>query len=103
MLLSPFAPHITEEVWSSNKLGDGLASHCAWPEYDKNKCVDNEVQIVLQVNGKVRGKFMASPEISQDEALKLAKNVENFNKAIEGKEIVKVIYVPKRILNVVVK
>lgn len=103
LLLSPFAPHITEEVWSSNKLGAGLASHCAWPEYDKSKCVDNEVQIVLQVNGKVRGKFMASPEISQDEALKLAKNVENFNKAIEGKEIVKVIYVPKRILNVVVK
>ncbi len=103
LLLSPFAPHITEEVWSSNKLGDGLASHCAWPEYDKNKCVDNEVQIVLQVNGKVRGKFMANPEISQDEALKLAKNVENFSKTIEGKEIVKVIYVPKRILNVVVK
>lgn len=103
LLLSPFAPHITEEVWSSNKLGTGLASHCAWPEYDKNKCVDNEVQIVLQVNGRVKGKFMAGSEISQNEALKLAKNVENFNKAIEGKEIVKVIYVPKRILNVVVK
>lgn len=103
LLLSPFAPHITEEVWNLNKLGDGLASNYTWPEYDKNKCVDNEVQIVLQVNGKVRGKFMANPEISQDEALKLAKNVESFNKATDGKEIVKVVYVPKRILNVVVK
>lgn len=103
LLLSPFAPHITEEVWNINNFGVGLASCYAWPEYDENKCVDSEVQIILQVGGKMKGKIIASPDISQEEALALAKDVEPFKNAIDGKQIVKVIYVPKRILNVVVK
>lgn len=103
LLLNPFAPHVTEEVWSECKLGEGFASLALWPQYDEKKCVENEVPVVLQVNGKMRGKVLAPIGISQDEILESAKKEESFNRAIEGKNIVKVIYVPGRILNVVAK
>ena len=103
LLLSPFAPHVTEEVWSDCGLGQGFASLASWPKYDEKKCVENEVSVVLQVNGKMRGKVIAPIGISEDEILKSAKKEESFNMAIEGKNIVKVIYVPGRILNVVAK
>ncbi len=103
LLLNPFAPHVTEEMWSECGLGKGFASLAAWPCYDENKCVEDEVPVVLQVNGKMRGKVFAPLGISQEEILKSAKKEESFNRAVEGKNIVKVIYVPGRILNVVAK
>ena len=103
LLLNPFAPHVTEEMWSECGLGKGFASLAAWPCYDENKCVEDEVPVVLQVNGKMRGKVFAPFGISQEEILKSAKKEESFNRAVEGKNIVKVIYVPGRILNVVAK
>ena len=90
-------------MWSECGLGKGFASLAAWPCYDENKCVEDEVPVVLQVNGKMRGKVFAPFGISQEEILKSAKKEESFNRAVEGKNIVKVIYVPGRILNVVAK
>ena len=103
LLLSPFAPHVAEEMWSECNLGSGFASTALWPEYDQQKCTEKEVPIVLQVNGKMRGKVFAPFGIVQDEVLELAKKEDTFNRAIEEKNIVKVIYVPGRILNVVAK
>ncbi|MGN1043726.1 MAG: leucine--tRNA ligase [Acutalibacteraceae bacterium] len=103
LLLSPFAPHVAEEMWSECNLGSSFVSTASWPEYDQQKCTEKEVPIVLQVNGKMRGKVLAPLGILQDEVLELAKKEDAFNRAIEGKNIIKVIYVPGRILNVVAK
>ena len=103
LLLSPFAPHVTEEVWKRCELGSGFASNSKWPEYDEEKCKDHEVEIALQVNGKFRGKINCGVGLSKEEVLELAKTNELFGKFIAGKEIVKIIYVPNRLLNAVVK
>lgn len=103
LLLSPFAPHVTEEVWKRCNLGSGFASNSKWPEYDEEKCKDNEVEIALQVNGKFRGKINCGVGLSKEEVLELAKTNESFGKFIAGKEIVKIIYVSNRLLNAVVK
>ena len=103
LLLSPFAPHVAEEMWSECGFGEGFASLAQWPRYDEKKCIENEVPVVLQVNGKMRGKVLAPLGVSQEEILESAKKEESFNRAIEGKNIIKVIYVPGRILNVVAK
>ncbi len=103
LLLSPFAPHVTEEVWKNCKLGSGFASNSEWPKYDEKKCKDSEVEIALQVCGKFRGKINCGTGLSKEEIFELAKANESFSKFIDGKEIVKIIYVPNRLLNAVVK
>ena len=103
LLLSPFAPHVTEEVFSRCQLGTGLASNSNWPSYDESKCVDDEIEIVLQVCGKIRGRVACNRGISKESAMELAYGVENFSKCIEGKEILKVIYVQDKLLNFVVR
>ena len=90
-------------MWSECSFGKGFASLASWPLYDEKKCVENEVPVVLQVNGKMRGKVLAPLGVSQEEILESAKKEESFSRAIEGKSIIKVIYVPGRILNVVAK
>ncbi len=103
LLLSPFAPHVTEEVWCNCKLGNGFASRSAWPAYDESKCRDSKISVVLQVNGKMRGKVLVSSGTVQEEVLKLAYQEESFVRALEEKNIVKIVYVADRILNVVAK
>ncbi|MBQ6143487.1 MAG: leucine--tRNA ligase [Clostridia bacterium] len=104
LLLSPFAPHIAEEVWQNCHLGEGFASVSQWPKYDEEKCKDSQIKIALQVNGKFRGTINCEIDFSKDEVFEKAKNeCYTFNNFIAGKEIVKVIYVPNRLLNVVVK
>lgn len=104
LLISPFAPHIAEEVWQNCGLGEGFVSVSKWPEYDEEKCKDSQVKIALQVNGKFRGIINCNLGISQNEVFEKAKNeCFAFNNFVNGKEIVKVIYVPNRLLNVVVK
>ena len=103
LLLSPFAPHVTEEVWCNCKLGNGFASRSAWPAYDESKCRDSKISVVLQVNGKMRGKVLVSSGTVQEEVLKLAYQEEGFVRALEEKNIVKIVYVADRILNVVAK
>lgn len=102
ILLNPVAPHITEELWSiiGNK---GKITDQKWPEWDESKTVDDTVEIAVQINGKVRGKVMAAVDASQDEVQAAAMEDEKLKGLFEGKTIVKVIYVPGRILNVVVK
>ncbi len=102
LCLSPFAPHLTEECWQILGNSDSIFLE-KWPSYDEALTVDNEIEIVVQVNGKVRGKFSATPDIAQEEAIDKAKSDENVQKFIEGKEILKEIYIPKKIVNLVVK
>ncbi len=102
ILLNPFAPHITEEVWSN--LGfEGMVCQSQWPEYDEAKCKDETVQIVLQVNGKVRMRADVAADISKEDALALAKSEQKIADEISGKSIVKEIYVPGKLVNIVVK
>lgn len=103
ILLNPFAPHVTEEVYEACKLGNGILAEAEWPEYDESKCVDESVEIVVQVNGKIKAKLNIPVDADKDAVLDLAKNDENVKKAIEGMKIIKEIVVPKKLVNLVVK
>ena len=102
ILLSPVAPHITEELWEACNFGGHLCEQ-SWPSYDEDKTVEDVVEVPVQFNGKVRFKITLPREASQDEALGVLHGDENFLKQTEGKNVVKEIYVPGKILNVVVK
>jgi len=101
-LLNPIAPYITEELWNLLDNNDTVAYE-PWPTYDASKIVDETYTMIVQVNGKVRGKIEVSTDASNEEMKNLAKNHENVIKNIEGKEIVKVIVVPKKLVNIVIK
>ena len=101
-LLNPFSPHITEELNEKYNLGDELA-YSTWPTYDSNKIVDETFELVVQVNGKVRGKITVDNDVTEDQMKSLAKDIDNVKKYIEEKEIVKEIVVPKKLVNIVVK
>ena len=103
ILLNPFAPHVTEEVYEACKLGNGILAEAEWPEYDESKCVDESVEIVVQVNGKIKAKLNIPVDAEKDAVLDLAKNDENVKKAIDGMKIIKEIVVPKKLVNLVVK
>ncbi len=103
ILLNPFAPHVTEEVYEACKLGNGILAEAEWPEYDESKCVDESVEIVVQVNGKIKAKLNIPVDADKDAVLGLAKNDENVKKAIDGMKIIKEIVVPKKLVNLVVK
>ena len=102
LLLNPFAPHVTEEI--NEALGfDTLLAVTAWPTYEEAKCVDSEIEIAVQVNGKVRAKLMISAEATQEEALSAAKSDEKIAAEISGKTVIKELYVKGRLVNIVVK
>ena len=101
-LLNPFAPHITEEINEQYKLGNPLCESM-WPDYDEDKTFDNTYELVFQVNGKVRGKETVSTDTSKEEMEKLAKENTNVQKFIAGKTIVKVIAIPGKLVEIVVK
>ncbi|MBQ2536913.1 MAG: class I tRNA ligase family protein, partial [Ruminococcus sp.] len=103
ILLNPFAPHITEEVYSVNKLGDGILAEAQWPEYDESKCVDETIEIVVQVNGKIKTKLNIPVDAAKDDVLSLAKSDAKVAAAIENMQIIKEIVVPKKLVNLVVK
>ncbi|MBQ6701535.1 MAG: leucine--tRNA ligase [Clostridia bacterium] len=101
-LLCPFAPHLSEEIWEA--LGEkGFCSLAEWPTYDEAKTVDSMVEIAVQINGKLRGTLMIPAEISKDDALATVKNDEKIKPFIEGKTVIKEIFVPKKLVNLVVK
>ena len=101
ILLNPLAPHITSEmyeiVFNDNLIND------KWPKYDESKLIEDSYEMVVQVNGKVRGKITVSTDTSDEEMKKLAKEIDNVKTHIDGKEIVKEIVVPKKLVNIVVK
>ena len=101
-LLNPFAPHITEELNEKYSLGKPLCES-SWPKYDETKIENDNYELVFQVNGKVRGKMEVSKETSEEEMEKLAKENENVKKFIDGKEIVKIITIKGKLVNIVVK
>ena len=103
ILLNPFAPHITEEVWESCSLGDGIVAEQSWPLFDESKCKEEQIEIVVQVNGKIKAKLMIPADAEQSEAISLAKADENVKKAVDGMNIIKEIYVKGRLVNIVVK
>ncbi len=103
MLLNPFAPHVTEEVWSEMKLGEGMVTEQPWPKYDESKCKDDVIEIVVQVNGKVRARLCVAADIQKDDAIALAKAEDRIAAEINGKNVVKEIYVPGKLANIVVK
>ena len=102
LLLSPIAPHMMEELW--NKLGhnDTLAYE-NWPAFDAAQLVENDVEVVVQIMGKKRAVITVPVNATQDEVAQIALNEERLQDFVAGKEIVKVIYVPKRLINIVVK
>ncbi|HHY83679.1 MAG TPA: leucine--tRNA ligase [Clostridiales bacterium] len=102
ILLNPVAPHITEELWSMLDSSSRITDQ-KWPEWDESKTVEDMVEIAVQVNGKVRGKVVLPVDATQEEAKAALMEDEKLRHLYEGKNIVKVIYVPGRILNIVVK
>ncbi|MBQ4626800.1 MAG: class I tRNA ligase family protein, partial [Clostridia bacterium] len=101
-LLNPFAPHVTEEMWQVAGF-EGMLNETSWPTYDEAKCVDNEIEIAVQINGKVREKLVISATAEADEAIAAAKSLEKIAQAISGMAIVKELYVKGRLVNIVVK
>ena len=100
LMLSPYAPHLSEEMWE--RLGhSGSNSQAAWPEADESLLVEDTVDIGVQVNGKMRGTISVSLETTQDEAMEAALSQESVKKFTEGVDIKKIIYVPGKILNIV--
>lgn len=102
ILLNPFAPHITEEIWQNAGFG-GMLNQTAWPSFDEAKCADKKVEIAVQINGKVRARIEISSDISSADALALAKEQPAVKEAISGKTVLKELYVPGRIVNIVIK
>lgn len=101
-ILNPFAPHITEEIWS--ELGHKeLLAKAAWPLWDEDLTIDDTISIGVQVNGKLRATIEVSVDAVQDDVLQLAKAQENVQTHIADKTVVKEIYVPGKIVNIVVK
>ncbi len=102
-LLNPLVPHMTEEIWHTTFGHKDSIAYEPWPTYEEEKTKDETYQMVVQVNGKLRGKIETDANTSKEEMLALAKSIENVQKFLEGKEIVKEIVVPKKLVNFVVK
>ena len=101
-LLNPFAPHLTEEMWES--LGNStFLSLEKWPEYDEAKTVENTVEIAVQINGKLRTTIMVPKDITKDDAIAVAKADPKVAEGLKDKIVIKEIFVPCRIVNIVVK
>ena len=100
--LSPITPHICEEIWEKLGHNDTIAFE-SWPTYDESKCVDDEIEIAVQINGKVREKLVVAADAESDEVLAAAKALEKIAEAIDGMTIVKELYVKGRLVNIVVK
>ncbi|MEK7102784.1 MAG: class I tRNA ligase family protein, partial [Patescibacteria group bacterium] len=102
ILLSPFAPHIAEELWSQQGVEESITFE-PWPTFDETLTKDETITLVVQVSGKPRAQLSAAADISKDDAQALALADENVKRWIEGKEIKNMIYVPGRLINIVVE
>ena len=101
-LLCPFAPHLAEEMWE--QLGnEGFCSLAPWPDYDEEKTVDATAEIVVQVNGKIKDRMVIALDAAKEDVLAAAKKAEKTAAAIEGMQLVKELYVPGKLVNLVVK
>lgn len=103
LMLNPFAPHVTEEMWATLGYGEMLAKDGVWPGFDEAKCVDATIEIAVQVNGKLRSKLTVPADIAAADAIAAAKADEKTQTFLDGKTVVKEIYVPGKLVNLVVK
>lgn len=102
LLLAPFAPHITEELWEAIGHTDSIHNQC-WPDYDREVIVEDEITIVVQINGKVRDRILVPADITPDAMKEIVMAQPKVQDLIKGKNVVKVIPVPKKLVNIVVK
>lgn len=102
LLLNPFAPHMTEEIWTVQSYG-GMLNEAQWPVFDEEKCKVAEVEIAVQINGKIRAKMMVDASAESAAVLEACKANEKIAAEISGKNIVKELYVPGKLVNIVVK
>ncbi|MBC8311231.1 MAG: leucine--tRNA ligase [Candidatus Marinimicrobia bacterium] len=103
LLLAPITPHLSEELWSKYFPDSKSVFEQAWPKFDSSLIIDNEIHIAVQVNGKLRGNILIELNTPKDSVLGMAKSLENVSKYIEGGNLVKEIYVPNKIVNLVIK
>lgn len=102
-LLAPFAPHLAEELWQFLTQSGQSITYVTWPSYDESKLVEDEIEIVLQIKGKVRAKVVVSKDSSREDLEKIALANDKIQAEIAGKDIVKVIAVPNKLVNIVIK
>ena len=102
ILLNPFAPHMTEEIWEIMGFG-GQLSAAEWPAYDESKCVEDTVEIAVQINGKIRTRMTIPAAAEAAAVLAQAKADEKIAPALEGMQLVKELYVPGKLVNLVVR
>ncbi len=103
LLVNPFAPHVTEEMWEICGYGEMMAADGVWPTYDEAKCIDETIEIVVQINGKIRAKLNVPAEIQPADAVSMAKADEKVATELAGKNIIKEIYVKGKLVNIVAK
>lgn len=103
LLLNPVAPHVTEELWERAGFTGHIATDGTWPEYQDDKLSENYAEMPIQINGKVRGKVVLPIKATQEQAVEAAQKEESIARYLEGKKLAKVIFVPNKILNLVVK
>ena len=102
-LVNPFAPHVTEEMWEVCGYGKMMAADGEWPTYEEAKCIDETIEIVVQINGKIRAKLNVAADIEQADAIAAAKADEKVAAELDGKNIIKEIYVKGKLVNIVAK
>ncbi len=103
LLVNPFAPHVTEEMWEVCGFGKMMAADGEWPTFDEAKCIDETIEIVVQINGKIRAKLNVPADIEQADAIAAAKADEKVAAELDGKNIIKEIYVKGKLVNIVAK
>ena len=102
VLLSPVSPHIADELWERLELG-GRVTDKGWPAWDESKTIENQVEIAIQINGKVRERIMAASGLDSEQTIEAAVNEEKVKALLEGKTVIKVIAVPDKLVNIVAK
>ncbi len=102
-LLNPIVPHITEELWSEVFKEQDTIAYEPWPTYDESKTIDETYELVVQVNGKVRGKIETHTDTTEEEMKEKALQIENVKKHLEGLQIVKIVTIPKKLVSIVAK
>ena len=102
-MISPFSPHLGEELWRTVQGREGSVFNAKWPEYDESLAADSEVEIGIQINGKLRGSILIEKNLDKDSVLSMSKNIENVQKYLTEGVLIKEIYVPGKIVNFVIK
>ncbi len=102
ILLNPFAPHLTEELWEICNFG-GMLNEQIWPKFDESKCIDDVIEIAVQICGKVKSRITIPADADKDKTIAIAKADETIKSLLEGKTIIKEICVPGKIVNIVIK